>query len=52
MNRYDIAMDFKKKIIEQNENVWSKTIKSSFIAINGNDVKVSSNPFSMENAEH
>ena len=52
MNRYDIAMDFKKKIIEQNENVWSKTIKSSFIAINGNDVKVSSNPFYMENAEH
>lgn len=52
MNRYDIAMDFKKKFIEQNENVWRKTIKTSFIAINGNDVKVSSNPFSMENAEH
>lgn len=52
MNRYDIAIDFKKKFIEQNENVWRKTIKTSFIAINGNDVKVSSNPFSMENAEH
>lgn len=45
-------MDFKKKFIEQNENVWSKTIRPSFISINGDDIKVSTNPYSMEKAEH
>lgn len=48
MNRYDIAMDFKKKFIEQNEKVLRQTVKASFISINGNNVKVSRNPFSME----
>ena len=52
MNRYDIAMDFKKKFIEQNEKVLRQTVKASFISINGNNVKVSRNPFSMEKAEH
>lgn len=50
--RYDISMDFKKKFIEENENVWSKTVKPSFVSINGEDIKVSSNPYSMEEAEH
>lgn len=45
-------MDFKKKFIEENENVWSKTVKPSFVSINGDDIKVSANPYSMEDAEH
>lgn len=52
MKRYDIAMDFKKKFIEENENVWSKTVKPSFVSINGDNIKVSANPYAMEDAEH
>lgn len=52
MSRYDIAMDFKKKFISENENVSAKTLKPSFVSINGDDVKVSAYPYSMENAEH
>lgn len=52
MNRYEISMDFKKKFIDENENVWSKTVKPSFISINGDDIKVSTNPYSMEDAEY
>lgn len=52
MNRYETAMDFKNKFIEQNENVLKLTVKPSFVSINGDDVRISTNPYSMENAEH
>ena len=50
--RYEIAMDFKKKFIEQNKNVYEKTIKDTFVSINGDDVRVSRIPYSIEEAEH
>lgn len=52
MNRYEIANDFKKKFIEQNENVWSRTMKPTYFSINGDETKASTNPYAMENAEH
>lgn len=52
MSRYDKAMDFKKKFISENENVLAKTLKLSYVSINGDDVKVSANPYSMEKAEY
>lgn len=52
MNRYDIACDFKKKFLEENPCIWKNTIKSSYISINGDTIKVSSNPYAMEESEH
>ena len=49
MNRYDIACDFKKKFLEENP---CNTIKPSYISINGDTIKVSSNPYAMEESEH
>lgn len=52
MNRYDISSDFKKKFVEENKSVWSKSIKPVYFSINGEQAKASSNPYSMEQAEH
>lgn len=52
MNRYEIAMDFKKKFMSENKNIWPQTMIPTYFAINGTDVKVSSNPYSFENSEY
>ena len=52
MNRYDISSDFKKKFVEENKSVWSKSIKPVYFSINGEQAKASSNPYSMEQAGH
>jgi hypothetical protein len=52
MNRYDISNDYRKKFVEENKSVWSNTIKPVYFSINGNQAKASSNPYSMEQAEH
>lgn len=52
MNRYELSNDFRKKFVEQNENVWSKTVRPTYFSINDEETRTSSNPYSMENAEH
>lgn len=52
MNRYEIARDYRKKFIDENKSVWSNSIKSVYISINGDNAKASTNPYSMEHAEH
>lgn len=52
MNRYDISSDYRKKFIEENKSVWSNSIKPVYFSINGDQAKASTNPYSMEQAEH
>lgn len=52
MSRYDYVCDFKKKFLEENPSVWKNTLKPLYISINGDDTKVSSNPYAFEESEH
>ena len=52
MSREDIAKAFIDKFLREHPSVFKRSLRTAFISINGDVAKVSSYPFSIENAEH